>query len=263
MAPYRNRTNFYRIPVMAEGDQMTEQQEWVQMSTIDNLLFAATFGCGKAFLEEGRYSLKWNNNRTECRLVVAPMKAEGFSLMGLINYRMFFSRKEQEVGVLYSNAKYYVYVEYQEGLETDPECFALRAYTSGQKEDVNRMALCIVDTTDGTIDTDVNKVYAKNILAHTTDSTNPHGKALSQEELNVTGSLTVGGRPVLGVEYRDFLSGGQQALTFSFDGEPVFAEIYAESPSAGTFCWKINGNTLSVSNSGDAGIPVHARIEVR
>ena len=44
------------------------------------------------------------------------------------------------------------------------------------------MLLCVVRTTkDPVLDLDVNKVYSKNILAHTMDITNPHGKNLYQD----------------------------------------------------------------------------------
>ena len=87
--PYRYKTNFYRIPVMDEGDILTEEQEWVQMSTIDNLLRAATFGCTKAYLEDGTYSIEWDDRHMECHLVIRPSKSGGYSLMGIINCRLF------------------------------------------------------------------------------------------------------------------------------------------------------------------------------
>ena len=71
------------------------------------------------------------------------------------------------------------------------------------------MALCIVNTSgEGTIDTDVNKVYAKNILAHTMDSTNPHGRRQTQDELDVVESLTVKGYNVNGVMYATAMTAG-------------------------------------------------------
>jgi hypothetical protein len=41
----------------------------------------------------------------------------------------------------------------------------------------SNLLLCIVETTTPSkIITDVNKIYGKNLLSHTKDNTNPHGK---------------------------------------------------------------------------------------
>ena len=77
--PYKFKTQFYRIPVMGEGDMLTEEQEWIQMSTIDNLLQAAMFGCRKAYLEEGSYSIEWDRNHSSCHLHIRPSLQDGYS----------------------------------------------------------------------------------------------------------------------------------------------------------------------------------------
>ena len=263
--PYRYKTNFYRIPVMGEGDILTEEQEWVQMSTIDNLLRAATFGCTKAYLEDGTYSIEWDDRHMECHLVIKPSKSGGYSLMGIINCRLFMSMVDVRVGTLYKDSEYYVYVEYDNGLETDAQCFSVRAYPTKQTEDSRRMALCIVNTSgEGTIDTDVNKVYAKNILAHTMDSTNPHGRHQTQDELDVIESLTVKGYNVNGVMYATALTAGDgNDVNVTFKGEPAFVVVYPEELGAGEIAWEITGNTVRILNSGRAGIRLNIRADAK
>ena len=262
---YRYKTQFYRIHVMGEGDILTEEQEWIQMSTIDNLLQASMFGCRKAFLEEGRYALEWNEAHTECWLKIRPFNSGGYSLMGLLNGRLFMSLDEISVGTLYGDATYHVYVEYENGLETDSGCFGVRAYLSRQEEWDGRMKLCVVSTHgEGSVDLDVNKVYAKNILSHTMDSTNPHGKVLSQDELRVSESLTVGGRAVHGVEYSSVMSPGfGRVVDVEFGSKPLFATVCPEELGAGEIAWSIVGNSVRITNSGRDGIRLNMRVDVQ
>lgn len=263
--PYRYKTQFFRIPVMGEGDMLTEEQEWIQMSTIDNLLCAATFGCKSAFLEEGSYSIRWDKNRAECHLVISPFNEGGYSLLGIINSRMFKSMNNIEVGTLYKDCLYHVYIEYQNGLETDAECFSVRAYMDEQDESEYRMCLCRVDThKDGLVDTNVDKIYAKNLLAHTMDTTNPHGKIQTQEEMKVVNSLTVRGNSVNGAKYVTATTagnGGSVAVTFSV--EPCFLTVYPEELGAGEIAWSIMGTVATISNSGKGGIKLNIRADVK
>ena len=263
--PYKFKTNFYRIPVMGEGDMLTEEQEWVQMSTIDNLLHAATFGCTKAFLEEGAYALEWDGDHTACWLKIRPLSEGNYALLGIINCRMFMSMDEVSVGTLYPDGIYYVYVEYDNGLETDANCFSVRAYTSKQTESDRRMALCVVDTHgEGSVDTDTNKVYAKNILAHTMDSTNPHGRTQTQEVMKVTDSLEVKGNPVHGVVFKKAYSAGNgNAVEVIFDSEPLYLTVYPESLAAGEIAWMIDGNIALVFNAGDEGVVLNIRADMK
>lgn len=263
--PYRYKTQFYRIPVMGEGDMLTEEQEWIQMSTIDNLLCAAMFGCKSAFLEEGAYSLRWDKNHVECHLAISPSKEGGYSLLGIINSRMFKSMKDIEVGTLYGNGAYHVYVEYQNGLETDAECFSVRAYIDKQEESDHKMYLCHVDTHgEGLVNTNVDKIYAKNLLAHTMDATNPHGRVQTQDEMKIVTSLTVRGSNVNGIKYVTATTAGNGgSVVVQFDREPYFLTVYPEELGVGEIAWSISGMIATISNSGKSGIKLNIRADVK
>ena len=264
--PYKFKTQHYRIPVMGEGDMLTEEQEWVQMSTIDNLLHASMFGCTKAYLEEGTYSLEWNESHNACHLHVKPAKEDGYSLLGIINGRLFSSVSDISVGTLYKDAIYHVYIEYQNGLETDAQYFSVNAYIEQQKETDCRMKLCVVDTIEGEegINTDVNKIYAKNILAHTMDTTNPHGRIQTQDELHVKESLTVKNNPVHGVVFKQATTAGANNVTeVTFDSEPLFLTIYPENLGSGEIAWMIEGNVARIYNSGMEGITLNIKADMK
>jgi hypothetical protein len=186
--------------------------------------------------------------------------------MGIINGRLFYSSSDLSIGILYSGATYYVYVEYDTMLERDTKGFLVRAYLERQIENEQRMALCIVDTIDGTILTDVNKVHAKNLLAHTMDTTNPHGKTFTQDVMNVTEKMTVRGGDVNGCVYMDAVSaghGGYVDVNLNEGMEPLFATVAPASLGAGEIAVEIVENRIRVFNSGNAGIALKLRIDLK
>jgi hypothetical protein len=96
------------------------------------------------------------------------------------------------------------------------------------------MLLCIIDAEYGNtkIDTDVNKVYSKNILAHVKDNTNPHGITLYQDNVEIFNKLTLNNYPVYSSLYTSYVTNnqGQSFLTINDENmQIVFATVYPES----------------------------------
>ena len=106
---YKNKTRFYRIPVMGYGDAITEEEEMRQMSIIDNLLYASTFGASKCVLEEGDYSVKEQNGNYVLE-ISKPSNIE-CSLLGIVNYRLFMSTKTVTSADMLKGSEWYVYVK--------------------------------------------------------------------------------------------------------------------------------------------------------
>ena len=265
--PYKNKTPFFNIPYMGNGDMLTEEQERIQMNTIDSLFQASLLGCTQSFFREGTFALEWNQGGTECHLTITPSSSDGFSLMGIINGYLFRSTSKITVSTtLYADSTYYVYVEYLEGLETDAQNFAINAYTEEQTENSEKMALCVVDTSDGgTIDTNVaGKVYASSILSHIAGKTNPHGTSVSQDTLNVTTSLSVKGNAVKGTIYTSaFTAGNGSSVSVSVgNATPVFATVYPASLTAGDIAWTISGSSVLISNTGSSGIALNIKVDI-
>jgi len=256
---YSKKTGLYRIPVMGYGDTLLEEEEMRQMTIIDNLLYAATYGCSKCIIEEGIYSIKKENG--ELKLVIKPL--EQFSLLGILNYRLFLSKKELTYN-LYPQAFYYIYAEYTESLENNANSFTIKGYGSPQLSNDFRLLLCTIDTEKEVIDLDVEKIYAKNVLAHTADSTNPHGKTLNQDNLLINKSISVDGNRVYGAIYADVFSQGQDGIVFNTpeEYEVVFVSIYPESLQVGEISWETNENNITIKNSGEKAIKLHLKVEV-
>lgn len=274
MLEYSGRTEFYRIPVMAEGDMMTEEQEAAQMGAVDRLLYAALWGCVNTCLVEGVYALEWDEGRTECRLTVSPAEEGGYALMGVMDRRMWYARGTRTAGVYAPGETWHVYVEAAEGLDTDPEAWTLESYETAQAVGPGRMPLCVVDLTGaGAIVTDVpGKAHAGSWTGHVASSSDPHGSVLEQTDLAVSGRLTVGGSRVMPSEVlEDQVSAGAGSAIVVDCGtrEPGWVDVAPADVSAGTVAWTVESSvsggetswSIRLVNSGSAGVALHVRVE--
>lgn len=257
---YSKKTRFYRIPVMGKGDVLTEENEMRQMTIIDNLLYATTYGCSKCVIEEGRFVLRADGGNFRLHITAI----DEYSLLGILNYRLFMSAGELVTQELMPNLNYYVYAEYTSGLEIDPTAFALKSYPYVQADSDQRLLICMVDTLRGQIKSDVDKVYAKNILAHTADRTNPHGKFVSQDIMSIEERLSIQGFPAYGSIYDEVLSGGEGGVEYEVDDKykVVFVNVYAEELSAGAIAYRLDDGKVTIFNSGDAGVKLYLQLEV-
>lgn len=271
---YSKRTTFYHLPVPADGDMLTEEQETIKLGMVDGLLHAALLGCGRLMMEEGSYSVEWNESMDVGRLVIAA-DSNGHALMGLLNHRLFYSVEPVELNGLGRNGVYHVYAEYSSGLEENFSYFSIRKYLEGMDilpDDSDRtMELCVVDTRNVTQDNPgtvsvSDKTRTSSILAHTAVSSNPHGRSMTQENLSVTGRLEVSGGFTIGGKdarpgYVEFETGGVSGTVVASSGEPAFVSLSAKGQGAGEMWWTYSGGVLTAFNSGSSGVPAAARID--
>ena len=253
---YKNKTQFYRIPVLGYGDAITEEEEMRQMSIIDNLLYASTFGASKCILEEGDYSIAKSNDNYVLR--ISRPVGEDYSILGIVNYRLFLSKKTIE-SMEMSNGYWYVYVEYTPYLEDEVDKFTL-SVSPFERNEETCLLVAEVDLTDVNnikINTDTNKIYGKSILAHTADHTNPHGRKLMQDELYLQNNRVY--TPIYGKMTVFINQENRYICPENF--VPVFATIYPENPNMGTIAWKIYNNNILIWVSGLSSGDVNIKVE--
>ena len=260
---YSKKTFYYEIPYMGYGDMMTQQSNQRQMSIIDNLLYAATFGASKCIIQDGKYSLQKDGEFY--RLKVSPLNGN-HSLVGILNYRLFDVKGNIVSQVLLKGYYYYVYICYTTMLETNPEAIMVQCSRYNKPLDNTKLKICQVDLTgeQPKIITDVDKVLAKNILAHTQDRTNPHGKELIQEEIKVLNKLTLDDEKIYPVVYQKLKTNGLSGVTWFKEGyRPVFVTVYGEQ-FIGHVYWKINeDNTVTIYNTGQIDKNMNVRIQIQ
>jgi len=64
-----------------------------------------------------------NKLTTSYELNITPAYEDGFSLMGVLNYRLFYSKSTITIKNIYKNKIYYVYLFPRDGIEYDPSDF--------------------------------------------------------------------------------------------------------------------------------------------
>lgn len=264
---YTNHTQFFGIPVMGAGDLLTEEQEVEQMGILDSLLYALSYGCKTLVVEEGNYSI------ADGKLTIAPAIAEsGYSLMGVVNGRMFASQQTIVVDRMLSpDNKYYAYVEYDDALNYDSSQFGVSIYNMSQGESDEKILICTIEgTSDGSsvnwqIETNLpGKVYSSNIVSHAANSTNPHGASLVQSNLQIANEITLKGNSIAGAIYGSYVTNGSIEVTkqITTSGTIAFVTCYPQDTAAGTIAWSISGNNVTFTNSGSSGITVNYKVDV-
>lgn len=262
---YRNRTTFFEIPYMGYGDMLTESDEKAQMTVIDNLLYAATCGVSKCIIEDGRYELeKSKEDDFLCRIKISPYDGK-YALLGIINYRLFLQDDTIYTPYIAKGEHYHIYLQYTNYMELDSSAFEI-TYSYRELDDYDiRIKLCELDWTgdEPVLITDINKVTAKNLLAHSQDRTNPHGEQLIQKSLQVTDELKIDDKTVYPVIYDSIMSGGTEGVVWFRKGyTPKYVTVYGEEFGIGEIVWNVDGDNLTIKNSGDVNKKLNLRIEV-
>ena len=263
---YSKKTGFYEIPYMGYGDMLTEEGEKLQLTIIDNLLYAATFGASKCIIEDGKYQLqKDSQNKDFYRLKISPYDGK-YSALGILNYRLYLSDEDIYSEYMLKGEYYYVFLEYNTDMEIDPQAFNIRVSIEDLEEYDVRLKICEIDLTgqQPILIEDVNKVLAKNILAHTQDTTNPHGQRLTQKNISVVNELKIDNQIIYPVIYDSVLSQGTEGVVWFRDGyKPKYVTVYSEQFGAGQIIWYIQDNSVVIKNSGNSDIKLNLRIEVQ
>ena len=214
---YRKSTKFYNIPYISKGEFIEAEAEERKYTIIDNMLYAATFGVEKSLYEDGNYQLV---KQTDGLYTLRITPYDGFSLLGILNYSLFCSRKTEEVKNLYSGNFYYLYAVYNSNMVNDNEGFGLiLSEVSFPSSSPLSMLLCTIDLTK--IEPKINenpsgKVYSKNVSAHILDNTNPHGRILYQDQI-FTDEINIGDCKLSKIEYLDVeLNIGLNEFVFNY-----------------------------------------------
>lgn len=312
---YSRQTRFFRLPVMANGNTLTQQSEANQMGIIDSLLQFATYGVANCIVEQGKYQFIPTGENL-CHMELLPIN--GISLLGLLNKRLLYSETQLTSPEFTMDGTNYIYVQYEgetdnlisnsdQTIVTNETRFSIFVSKNEMSEENIRLLLCTVDFLDSNSGVPVilgekiawvnedNKIYAKNLLAHANDSTNPHGKILYQDEvlfrhLN-TNFLIEDNRlnfPVYGAIYQDVMSQGADQITvISLPSglKPVFVTVTPTDPQIGNITAKYGqdlpqtgvtipdtdyillegdnaGEKIWIENDGVAGKKIHVKIEV-
>ena len=259
---YKKKTKHYSIPYLSDGEPMDGNEQERIAKIVDNLLFAGNLGVAKALFDDGSYSIIKTVDKRHSLVI---QNSASYSLIGIVNYRLFCTGKVVEFKDLYQGAFYYIYIAYCSALDIDEEAFARIATTDKySKDDTTKILLATVDFRGETPIIEENpdgKMYSEEILAHTADTTNPHGRKLVQDEINVIETLKIKDIEI----YRSIYVTGNFAgkgLEWNkvFENDVVFVNIMPIEIGYGEYQIKIEGNTVRIVNT---GLPVMFKAEIK
>ena len=208
----------------------------------------------KLFIDDGDYDIYYNGDGT---YTLSISKAESYSMIGVLNRRLFFSTEDVFITDLRKGKKYYFYICYQDSMNLNPMSFRKVLSTTIKAESNYCLLMAIIDLTGEKpiiIEDPDDKIYTKNIIAHANDFSNPHGRKLYQDKLFVNDALYVNGHQIFETVYKEIVLNGVDGLEIEFEDNKVvkFVSSCSTSVNTGNIWFNIDGNKLIVFNNGDA-----------
>lgn len=251
---YKKHTPHYGIPYISNMEMMEAGEEEKAARIIDNMLYAATFGVDKAVFEDGNYRLNLENNGLYT-LSITPYN--GYSFLGIVNYCLFSSKEVKKIYDLRSGNKYYIYVFYQDDLSVNPENFYLKPSIYKLLDDSSlSIHVATVDLTgiEPKIDEEpYARKYTQGIVNHIQDKTNPHGRTLYQDELQVLENLFLEGRKINSYDFYELnLEKNKDIYEVSFEKNIIFVS-YFDLMIPQKIWFEIDKNILKIHSEGNVG----------
>ena len=261
---YKNKTEHFGIPFMSKGETVDAVMEERAARIIDCALFVANHGLSKGLFDDGKYVLRKDDEKSYS-LLVYPLP--NYSVLGILNYRLFYAKEMIEFKDMRIGHKYYIYASYRLEIDVDPTKFIRNV--SMEKKPVNNdnhVYLAEVDLTGAepvVNENPDNKMYLDEVLAHTKKNENPHGENLIQNTLQINDELTVKESIIYKTIYvTNIFSGAGYATEMKFESRPIFANVMPMEDNAGHIWIKIEGNSVFIYNNGIGGIPFKAEIKL-
>ena len=193
---YAETTNLCGIPYRSKNEDEDIEENINIIKIIDSLLYAGTCGVTKALFEDGDYDIFSNGDGT-FTLIIQPYG--NYSLLGILNNRLFYSTETLVFDNIVLNKNYFLYVGTTIAMDTDPTKFSKILSSSKKNESKSSILLATITFKDNKpiIDEDPDdKIYSKDILAHSHDISNPHGRKLHQDKLFIADNLFVRGNEI-------------------------------------------------------------------
>jgi len=289
--PYKQKTEFFGIPFISNDETVSEAEEKKAANIIENQLLAATKGVRCAVFEDGHYRLVDNVDGTYTVMLVGT--GERIAFEGIVNGGYCYSKNPVLWEKLIKGKTYHLYVKFTSDLYADEHAFKPITKENFPYGDnvFNVLYLAKIDLSvdKPAVDAHPNgKVYGTDIAHHANDKTNPHGRDLVQDNLDVQKSFKFQGAELYNgkdgildkveklstFSTEDGLpfitSGGTTGVNVGVTGKIVSVDVVeaiweGQPPSfeLGEIAIKIEGQNATIYNSGKAGIPLHVSVWYR
>lgn len=189
MKQYKKKTPLLGIPVPWYKDRIVPEQEMSRFIIIENLLIAGMQGVGCAVFDDGDFRLEAETD--EMFQVVLVATGSSPSAEGIIGSAYFNAPPELRWARLRKGYMNYLYL--RGGRNTFRDHAAVRTVSSEYPiEGKANLLMAAVDLREEVPKLDTypdGKIYSTDLARHASDSENPHGRRMYQDELVVTKKL--------------------------------------------------------------------------
>lgn len=190
---YKNKTPYFGIPVVGDGDRISETEEMKRALIIENQLIAASKGVKCAVFEDGEYFLIKDSEQEYS--VILEATGENVSACGILNGGYFEGKPRLVWPNLEVGRVHWLYIQWLSDLFVNKTKFRLLSSTIEKNLTSGKLLLMAkIDLTGNDFSMDPypdGKVYAQDIVIHANDNTNPHGRELVQDSLLIRKGIKV------------------------------------------------------------------------
>jgi len=291
---YKHKTPHLGIPVVGHRDRIMPDVEMRKYTIIENMLIAGTQGLTEVVFDDGSYSLEEDGGE-----YAVSVKAGGTypSMHGIVGGFYFKAASKVCWSGLRPDHAYYLYVKATPSTPHDHSSVRLAASTVLLGK--GSLLMAYVDLREEVPEVDTRpdgKVYSADVARHASDSVNPHGVRMEQDELVVTRDLAIGAGAAVSVgdesfqgaefaaalnvlmgrrvEVVDFESGGEKGVLLKAGSTVRFAQAQErgapgrDGPAAGGIGVGYYGDDETVDsesefkvyNHGAEGLPMRALV---
>jgi hypothetical protein len=181
MSTYKHKTNHFGIPVLGFKDRIDPELEMRKYTIIENMLIAGTYGLSEVVFDDGSYLIENDGDEYLVKLIAGGSYP---SAQGIVGGFYFHADPELVWRGLKNGFKYYLYLRATH--KTPYECNAIRTVSSNLPLGKGSLLLAEIDLRDETPQLELNpdgKVYSTDVARHASDSSNPHGRIITQDEI--------------------------------------------------------------------------------
>jgi len=284
---YKQRTRVLKIPVVGDNDGIFPDVELRKYQIIENMLLAGIKGMKNCVFEEGSYSLVPKGDQFS---VFLNARGSDSSAKGIVGGAYFDAPPTMEWENLQKGHKYLLYIA--SGVNTFSSPSDVRA--TAIEHEKNMLAAVLMATVDltGTPSLNTNpdtKIYTADLGKHVSDSENPHGLQVVQDEMQVRNRLLLGGENEVILEIKtegetitlpaslliprtiDFTSAGKTGIVLQTVSKVSFVMVNRNGKPNGRLgeigigyfgkdASAPDSKSFVIYNDGDSGIPMKALV---
>jgi hypothetical protein len=188
---YKQRTKILKIPVVGTDDHIIPEVELRKYQIIENMLLACLKGMKNCVFEEGVFSVVPNYDKFS---VFLRARGSDFCAIGIAGGAFFAAPSSLEWPSLEKGRKYFLYIS--GGSNTFVESCDVRATAIQHEKRMSASVLmATIDLTGNEPVLNTNpdtKIYTTDLGLHVSDSENPHGEQMIQNELCIRHRIIIG-----------------------------------------------------------------------